>query len=368
MKKRKDVFLYAMSIRNTKYGGIERFNVELTKQLSEQGISIIFVSEEYPHVSEYVNDILAAGAEIQVISTKNPLLYCLRLARLIISRRVTLVHSHFSPANHFAIWVASLLGVKQVYMSLHGRIPHKTKMKRLTRWVHTIDCRLAKIFAVSKEIENTMKESWPRCAVKTMYLGVDKIIGDSRLSKQKLGFDVDNLIILSIGNRNHVKGFDILCDAVHELRKELRQYRAKLVIVGQEPKDKEESLETLKRFEIEDIVVLEGIKNNIPDYITSADIYVQASRTEGLPLSLMEASSFGLPLVASRIGGIPEIVHHGVNGILIEPENVSDLVLAIRTLLQDSTLRRCYAKGCEQVSSSFNLKANVAKYIEDYLG
>jgi glycosyltransferase involved in cell wall biosynthesis len=75
-----------------------------------------------------------------------------------------------------------------------------------------------------------------------------------------------------------------------------------------------------------------GFKTNIRDYLFDAHVLVMPSRTEGLPMALIEAAACGRPVVASRVGGIPEIVEHGVNGLLVEPDQVDALAAAIEEI------------------------------------
>lgn len=365
-QKSKGTVLQVMSIRHTKYGGVERFNVELASQLHRKGIASIFVSEAYPDTQAYVDDLREAGGEIQVISSKNLLLFSLRICWLILSRRVKWVHSHFAPANHIALWLAKFLGIRNIYMTLHSCIPPRERMKKLTRVVHDIDFSWAKIIAVSKAVERIVREGWPSTDVQTLYLGVNQIKGNRVDCRCALGLSQEDFILLSVGNRNYVKGFDLLCEAAARMQDELRYKKAKILIVGQEPKDLAETQEEVLRLGISDLILQTGITNRVADYVCASDVYVQCSRTEALSLSLLEACSFGLPLVATQVGGMPEIVQEGRNGWLVAPDNIESLEESLRQILEEENLSK-FARESLQIYQSFELTSNVSKYVDMYL-
>lgn len=363
----KHVILQAMGMKSRKYGGIERYNVELTRQLAQRDVPVIFVYEEMPESPQYIEDIETAGGEIVVISTSSPLTFCIRLWKFIRTRKVTIVHSHFTPAKHLALVVAFLAGVKHRYLSVHGRIRDAGQMTLKRKFLHFMDFHLTRVFAMSREIEDTIKRYWPQTNLCQLYFGVDPIRGDKALMRQQLGFEGDAFLFLTIGNFNHIKGFDILCLATSRLQRELRKLHAKVVIVGQEPKDREETIHVAQELGISDIIVQIDICNNVADYIVASDVYLHPSRTEATPLAIMEACAGGLPMVGSKVGGIPEIIHHEVNGLLIEPENVDELQQAMKRMVEDGCLRRAYSQGNTSIFPRFDKKNNVKKQITEYL-
>ena len=112
---------------------------------------------------------------------------------------------------------------------------------------------------------------------------------------------------------------------------------------------------------------LEGIKNNIPQYLLASDINIQPSRFEGIGLSLMEACSVGLPIVASRVGGIPEVAIENTNALLFESENEIELANNISVLINDLDKRQLFARSSKKIyCEHFAIQTNVANLIEYY--
>lgn len=106
-----------------------------------------------------------------------------------------------------------------------------------------------------------------------------------------------------------------------------------------------------------------GSRNDVPDLLGASDVFVLASQYEGNPLSIMEAMAAGLPVVASRVGGIPELVTDGIEGILVDTRKPSDFARALDTLLADEALRfNMGAASAERALTNFDVANMVAGY------
>jgi glycosyltransferase involved in cell wall biosynthesis len=117
-----------------------------------------------------------------------------------------------------------------------------------------------------------------------------------------------------------------------------------------------------------DAVVLTGFRTDVPDLLAAMDCFVLAStRTEGVPQSLLQAFAVGVPVVASRIGGIPEVVHDGVTGLLAEPGEPAALARGIRAVLEDpdAAARRAQAAR-EMVRERFSHHATISRLLALY--
>lgn len=111
-----------------------------------------------------------------------------------------------------------------------------------------------------------------------------------------------------------------------------------------------------------DNVVFAGFVDNVQDYLAAFDVFVYPSLHEGLGSSLLDAMAFGLPIAASRVGGIPEVVRDGVNGLLIPPENPDALVAALRRLLADPALRDSMGRANRARAAEFDSDRMTSAY------
>jgi len=109
-----------------------------------------------------------------------------------------------------------------------------------------------------------------------------------------------------------------------------------------------------------------GFVNNVGDFLATFDIFVLPSNREGIGSILLDAMEQGLPVIASSVGGVPDIVHHERNGLLIEPANPTQLRDAILRLRDDETLRRNYGDHGRELAKDFTAEAMWRKYLALY--
>jgi len=130
------------------------------------------------------------------------------------------------------------------------------------------------------------------------------------------------------------KGLQYLLDAVALIKKRglLRGVEIACVIAGDGPL-REELVKQAQALGIEDEVVFPGFVQDVPGFLACLDVFVIPSVAEGLSITTIEAMAAGLPVVASRVGGLPELVTEGVTGYLVEPRNSSALAQAILQMI-----------------------------------
>ena len=115
-----------------------------------------------------------------------------------------------------------------------------------------------------------------------------------------------------------------------------------------------------------DDVEFTGQVTNVDDYLELFDIFVLPSLMEGLGSVLLDAMCFGLPIVASDVGGIPDIIEDGVNGLLVEPDNSASLDAALERLLNDETLREKMRAASLAKADNYSAAAMGASYDKLY--
>jgi glycosyltransferase involved in cell wall biosynthesis len=113
-------------------------------------------------------------------------------------------------------------------------------------------------------------------------------------------------------------------------------------------------------------VTFTGFVDNVGDFLAAFDIFILPSNREGIGSILLDAMEQGLPVIASRVGGVPDIVHHDKNGLLIDPANPTQLRDAILTLRGDTALRRVYGERGRVVAKDFTAEVMWRKYLALY--
>jgi glycosyltransferase involved in cell wall biosynthesis len=188
-------------------------------------------------------------------------------------------------------------------------------------------------------------------------------------AKARLGFPTAGFLIGAVGRLAGEKAFDVLVRSVHALVG--RGLDARLVIVGEG--GEREALERLASdLGIADRVTLPGWQADVRGYFEAMDVFALSSRREGLPNVLLEAMALEVPVVATRVNGVPRLVQDGRNGFLVEPGDLDGLTTALRGLLTNPGLRDLFrAAGRRTVETRYSFPTRMTRLkriYDDLLG
>ena len=177
--------------------------------------------------------------------------------------------------------------------------------------------------------------------------------------KKELFIKNDEKVLLFVGRLSLVKRIDILIDVTEKLSRD--GFKIKTIIVGDgEYKDYYKQLVK----SLDNIIFINSVPNSdVPKFFGIADIFVLPSLSEGLPNVLLEASASGIPIVATKTGGIPDIVIHGKTGFLAESGNVQSFYNYIELLLNNDSLSQKFGKNAiKHVKNKFGWDVIIKKY------
>jgi glycosyltransferase involved in cell wall biosynthesis len=179
--------------------------------------------------------------------------------------------------------------------------------------------------------------------IHVIYNGVDinkfKPRPDRAELRRKFGLEEEKKIVLFVGRLYHRKGLEILLHSIPPVIQEFGD--VKFAISGTGYKKKEQSLRELaKQLDIEDYVTFLGYvpDEKLPDLYSASDIFVLPAIYENFPFAILEAQATGLPVISTKVGGIPEFLADKENGFLIDPGDPAQLTQRVLTLLQDPKL------------------------------
>ncbi len=187
--------------------------------------------------------------------------------------------------------------------------------------------------------------------------------------KKTLDIPKGVVVLTTIGFNIRIKGFDILVKSIQSLMDSNRLKNDIIVLVigiSENSEDSNSLRQLIAEAGLNRKIMSLGIRNDINDILNISDIYLQPSRTEGLSLSIMEALNYSLPVIGTRVGGIPEIVHEGENGYLFEKENVEELADRIEILVNNREVREMMGRKSKVISSRFTLADGVEKLASIY--
>lgn len=289
------------------------------------------------------------------------------LQEMLRNGRTSLLHSHLYHANMYGRLAAFREGVHAV-CSIHNTYVHPKPHRRVINW--WLARRTPVIIAGSEAIKNDILryDGVPSGKVRVIPYGVDvekfAIPLSRREARNKLGLPLDRFLAGTVGRLEEQKGQSYLVEAAARLRREGMPLSLLLIGSGRE----EERLRGLVAREgIEEDVLFLGTRRDLPDLFRAMDVFVLSSLWEGLPLALLSAMASGVPVVATRVGGIPEVVRDGVNGYLVPPADPSALAAALRRVWDDpGGGATCGEAAAETVRSGYSHRRNAERIMEIY--
>jgi sugar transferase (PEP-CTERM/EpsH1 system associated) len=207
--------------------------------------------------------------------------------------------------------------------------------------------------------------------IRVIYNGVDidRFQIDSSYSlkekRKEFGLKKEDIIIGSAARFDPVKNIDALVRAFARLPEGILE-KCKLLLLGDGP-ELSCVQNTAKDLGVKEKVLFAGMRSDIPQCLSLVDIYVQPSKFEGVPNAVLEAMAAGLPVIATKVGGVPEIIEDGRTGILVAVDDKRSLTQSIEFLIENSDKRREMGSlGRKRVTSLFSIEKMVSEYEKLY--
>lgn len=263
-----------------------------------------------------------------------------RLRRLIMEKRIDLVISHDYKAGFYTFFSLRKQAVRQIAY-FHGVTSEDKKVKIYNAVDRQVLKRLGQVIAVSEKTRQLlvgMGIESERIEVVPNAIDDESLIADHQFEVRPEG----PARIMAAGRFSYEKGFDLLLQALAKVKESTSPFSVDLFGAGPE----EDKLHRLvKELDLESIVTFRGFVDSLLPELRRADFLVMPSRSEGMPVTVLEAWSQRLGLIATTVGGVPEIVEDGVNGLLVAPENVPALTERIVWALDHRREMRQYGSA-----------------------
>jgi glycosyltransferase involved in cell wall biosynthesis len=289
----------------------------------------------------------------------------LRLANRMKRHKCRLVHCHDAHSVAVGSAAASLAKVPIRVISRNVDFPIRKNFLSQLKYTKNIDV----IIAVSKGIKKVLVDGGIDPAlVKVIPDGIDYTPFEEATSSQylrrELSFGPDDFLVGIVAHLADHKGHKYLIKATEILKE--RAPHIRVIIVGEGPLRMELD-KLVKQTHVEDIVFFLGFREDVPQILASLDLFVLSSHLEGMGSSIMDAMASRLPVVATKTGGIPEVVVNNETGLLVPPKSPTALAKAILKLYEDRELgKRLGQKGYDVVHQKFSAEAMAGKVIQEY--
>jgi glycosyltransferase involved in cell wall biosynthesis len=283
---------------------------------------------------------------------------------LLRNRNVQVVNAHFPALNVITVAILKALGLYRgkLLLTFQGAdiqdARQSTGLRR--RLWRTLITRADGVVACSEALRRDVLEFAPRAHVTTIHNGADVglFAGVTRPRRSTIRR------LLHIGKFEHKKSQDIILRAFAQL---LTVYPdCSLTLIGADGPLLLQTRELIERLGLEQRAELHVNvpHDQLPSFMEQADLFLLPSRIEPFGIVLLEAGAAGLPVIATRVGGIPELIEHERSGLLIAADNVDELVQAIRRLIENPSLAEELGRNWHtRVMSTWSWDVNCEKYL-----
>lgn len=347
-------------------GGITSYLLTLSKGMIERGVRVHIASSGGDMAAEFsALGVQLLNLNIRTKSELDPRIYyaLLFLNQYVRQHAIDMIHAQTRVTQVMGFWLATMTGCSYV-STCHGFF--KTHASRLM-----FPCWGDAVVAISEAVQKHLHDDFqiaderisliPSGIDIRMYPPVDALIKYQMRRKYGLG---EEPVVGIIARLSEVKGQDILIKAMKTVHEQIAD--AKLIIAGE---GKTESLlrKMVKEFQLERNVLFYPLTHKSVKILPLLDIFVMPSRQEGLGISIMEAQAVGVPVIASRVGGIPSLIEEGRTGFLVEPEDPIALGQTILMVLRDpDRLARVASAGREFIRTNHSADLMVEKALTLY--
>jgi glycosyltransferase involved in cell wall biosynthesis len=350
-------------------GGTERLVIEIVRALRDRMDFVVCCLDE---PGGWAAELAAIDVPVIALSRTpgfQPAL-ALRLSRIMKEHAIDVVHCH-----HYSPYVYGLLasitrpGV-QLLFTEHGKLSDAGPSRK-RQLINPLLSRLpGRIYAVSADLkQHLVHEGFPARCIDVIYNGIDPsertTAQHRRDARAALGIPDDAMVIGTVGRLDPVKNLSLLLQAQAMLAIRLPEVRT--VIVGDGPERAALAAKTIE-CGVKHLVTFAGYRSDVRALMPAFDIYVNCSTYEGVSLTILEAMATGLPVVATPVGGNPEVVIDQETGLLVSARARS-IAEAVAGLARDSRRRQQMGDaGRWRVIRHFSIARMVDDYSRAYLG
>lgn len=371
-------------ITKSNWGGAQRHVFDLAVSMRDKGHDVAValggdgtLRTKLESAGIYTHSIAGLGRDISIGKDAGSLKEMISIIR---HRKPDILHMHSPKAAGLGSFAGRLLGVKSIIHTVHGwsfnenRPVHERIAIAFFSWLTMVFCHKT-ILLSKREHDQALHFPWVKEKLILIPLGIKpQIFVSIDGAKQAIAKAISmtptdfnkKTVIGTIAELHPNKGLPYLIKAFSEV---VLQYpQAILVIIG----DGQE-LTTLhmliKEAKMEQNIFLAGYMDQASEYLKAFNIFVLSSLKEGLPYTILEAGTASLPVVATTVGGIPEIIEDMKSGVLVQPKNTRELAHALSFMIEHPEERRRYGAVLkEKVLKDFSMEKMISSVENLYAG
>lgn len=325
----------------------EKYYIENIKDIGVKSLYIKFPKKLLKYNKEYVNGLIKQI--LLFVFTILP--FNIRLAFLLRKNKITRVVCNEGRAS-LTIGLAAKIARIPLIMFIRGDL-------FINHYLTKIAMKMSnKIICVSEGLYNMLSDRFKRKA---------EVINDGIEPCEITRTDTEYLNILNLAYITPIKGQIVMLMALNELVQKYNNIRCYFIGEIADNDYYDELVEYIKNNKLEEFVIFTGFVKNVGYYLSKGFLYVQPSFTEGLPLSILEAYMYCLPVVASDLPGLTPVVRDGYTGLIFKKGDYIDLSKKVLRLIEDEDLRRHIITNGKKLVMSKYLIDKTAEEFEKYI-
>lgn len=375
-------------ITKSNLGGAQRYVYDLATNLPENDCEVeVMAGGNGPLIDKLVQAGIKASGDLPVgrdVNILEDIKVFFKLISLLRNRRPDVLHVNSSKIGGLGALAGRLTRVPHVIFTAHGWAFNENRSlisKIVIKALHWITIVLShKTISVSESLYSQMM-NWPFVSNKISVIrngikpepAFSKLNARSELARINPQFgeilkNNKNLTVLgSVGELHHIKGYDFAFRAFHEILIHHPEKKIVYIIFGT-GEEKEYLEKLIQELNLNASVILFGYVPQASQYLKAFDIFLLPSLSEGFPYIGLEAGLAGLPIVASAVGGIPEIIDDMQSGVLIQPRKSREIRHAIEFYMTHKKMQKEYGAAIHQkILQSFSIEQMVSETIKVYV-
>ncbi len=345
-------------VRSLHVGGMEQMVIELATSLHGRGYDIRFCTIEDP--GQLASQLQRPGIEPHALN--NPpglrLDYAYHLRKLIASWRPDIIHTH-NETGHFYASLANMgiFSTAKLIHTKHGRGDLEDRKSILRNRISSLLTDV--VVAVSDDVGTVCRdiENVSAGKVRTIINGISL---EPYLALNRDEPDTDPIVFGHVGRLTSVKNQKLMIDAFHKVHNQLPHSR--LVIAGDGPLRPELEAQVLE-LGIASSVSFLGYQSDIASVVADLDVFLLTSVSEGTPLVVIEAMAAACPVIATDVGGLPEMIEHHQSGLLVPSGDVEALTKNMLLLANNKALRQQIGQRSRSIARS---RYGIERMVQDY--
>ncbi|MGI8952108.1 MAG: glycosyltransferase family 4 protein [Chitinophagaceae bacterium] len=355
------------AIRQGQIGGGETHILNLVVTLDTTKFEPVVLSFTDGQMMDTLNEI---GVKNFIIPSNKAfdVLTWKKVKQLLQEEKIDIIHVHGTRANTNIFWAAKSLGVPIIY-TIHGWSFHDDQnwaVKNARIFVEKFITQNSKFnISVSESNQKTGFENISNFKSVVINNGINLNVFNPNKSLKNIREE------LKISQEKIVVGFVARMTAqkdpltlIHAFKKVLQQKNNVVLLMVGDGELKEKVIQLANELKINEQIIFENFRNDIPDVLNAIDIFCLPSLWEGLPIGLLEAMTMKKAVIATEVDGSKEIINHQENGLIIQPQNVDELANAILMLAENFSLRNELGNSARKtVEENFDIK-KMTKQIE----